>query len=61
MLRRQLAIGGVLVMPIGAPGGVQMLAKVLRIATCEFEQTELIPVRFVPLIGAEGWQVERDD
>jgi protein-L-isoaspartate(D-aspartate) O-methyltransferase len=58
-LKRQLVVGGVLVMPIGAPGGAQMLAKVSRIATGEFEQTELLPVRFVPLIGAEGWPADR--
>jgi protein-L-isoaspartate(D-aspartate) O-methyltransferase len=60
-LKHQLVVGGVLVIPIGAPGDVQMLAKVSRIATSEFEQIELLPVRFVPLIGAEGWPAERGD
>lgn len=55
-LRRQLAIGGVLVMPVGAPGASQSLVKVSRLAEETFEQEDLGPVRFVPLIGAQGWR-----
>jgi protein-L-isoaspartate(D-aspartate) O-methyltransferase len=54
-LRRQLATGGILVMPVGEPDSVQHLVKVTRRGEEEFEQEDLGPVRFVPLIGAHGW------
>jgi protein-L-isoaspartate(D-aspartate) O-methyltransferase len=55
VLRRQLSIGAALVMPLGEPGAVQKLVKVTRRGEEEFEQEDLGPVRFVPLIGAHGW------
>jgi len=54
-LKRQLAIGGTLVMPIGEPGAVQSLVAVTREAKESYRTRDLGPVRFVPLIGAEGW------
>jgi protein-L-isoaspartate(D-aspartate) O-methyltransferase len=54
-LRRQLSTGGILVMPLGEPDSVQKLVKVTRRGEDEFEQEDLGPVRFVPLIGAHGW------
>ena len=54
-LTRQLAIGGALVMPIGAPQSIQNLVKVRRIGDDGFDQEDLGAVRFVPLIGEEGW------
>jgi protein-L-isoaspartate(D-aspartate) O-methyltransferase len=54
-LRRQLSTGGVLVMPLGAPDSVQKLVKVTRKGPDDFEEENLGPVRFVPLIGREGW------
>ena len=54
-LRRQLSIGGILVIPVGEPDAVQQLVKVTRRSEDEFEQEDLGPVRFVPLIGAHGW------
>lgn len=54
-LKRQLAAGGVLVMPVGAPGDIQHLVKVTRTHEDEFETENLGAVRFVPLVGAEGW------
>jgi protein-L-isoaspartate(D-aspartate) O-methyltransferase len=54
-LRRQLAIGGILVMPVGEPEAVQNLVKVTRRGEEEFPEEDLGPVRFVPLIGAHGW------
>ncbi|HTU13285.1 MAG TPA: protein-L-isoaspartate(D-aspartate) O-methyltransferase [Allosphingosinicella sp.] len=56
VLRRQLAIGGVLVMPVGAPGEVQSLVKVVRRGEEDWAQEDLGAVRFVPLIGLEGWR-----
>jgi len=53
-LRRQMAIGGRLVMPIGDPGD-QNLVRIIRTSPDGFEQDDLGPVRFVPLIGAHGW------
>ncbi|HEX9965878.1 MAG TPA: protein-L-isoaspartate(D-aspartate) O-methyltransferase [Allosphingosinicella sp.] len=54
-LRRQLAVGGVLVMPLGEPDSVQRLVRVTRRTADEFDEEDLGPVRFVPLIGAHGW------
>ena len=54
----QLAEGGVLVMPVGSPGGVQRLVRVRRRGD-RFERQELDAVRFVPLIGEQGWPEQR--
>jgi protein-L-isoaspartate(D-aspartate) O-methyltransferase len=54
-LSRQLAIGGILVMPLGEPGAVQKLVKVTRRGEHEFDEEDLGAVRFVPLIGALAW------
>lgn len=54
-LKRQLAIGGALVMPVGAPGAVQILVKVIRTGVEDYASADLGAVRFVPLVGAEGW------
>lgn len=54
-LINQLAIGGILVMPVGEPNAVQNLVKVVRRGEEDFDRQDLGPVRFVPLIGAQGW------
>ena len=54
-LREQLAIGGRLVIPVGATDFLQMLLRVRRISAEEYRTEELCGVRFVPLIGADGW------
>jgi protein-L-isoaspartate(D-aspartate) O-methyltransferase len=51
----QLSIGGILVMPLGEPNAVQRLVKVTRRGEKDFDEEDLGPVRFVPLIGAHGW------
>lgn len=51
----QLAPGGRLVMPIGASGDVQRLLLVTKSAAGRTDRRDLGAVRFVPLIGAEGW------
>ena len=56
VLVRQLKAGGRLVMPLGAPGGAQRLVRVLRREGDDWTQEDLGAVRFVPLIGAEGWR-----
>jgi protein-L-isoaspartate(D-aspartate) O-methyltransferase len=55
VLKRQLAIGGVLVMPLGEPGAVQILVKVTRAGEDRYRSEDLGAVRFVPLIGEQGW------
>jgi len=54
-LKHQLKIGGRLVIPVGASRSVQELVRVTRTGEQEFEVEDLADVRFVPLIGAEGW------
>jgi protein-L-isoaspartate(D-aspartate) O-methyltransferase len=54
-LRRQLKIGGSLIIPIGELGGTQELVKVVRDGDERFHEEDLGPVTFVPLIGAGGW------
>src|SRR6266540_6508670 len=55
-LRAQLAIGGRLVIPVGATPRAQELVRVTRIGQNEYRQEELGAVQFVPLIGAQGWE-----
>ncbi|MFL6861505.1 MAG: protein-L-isoaspartate(D-aspartate) O-methyltransferase [Allosphingosinicella sp.] len=58
-LRAQLAVGGILVMPLGGPDAVQTLIKVTRMSDTDYKEEDLGPVRFVPLIGREGWRDEK--
>jgi protein-L-isoaspartate(D-aspartate) O-methyltransferase len=52
----QLAPGGCIVMPIGDPGWIQHLVKVTKAEDGSLVQSDLGGVRFVPLIGDEGWK-----
>ena len=54
-LRQQLAVGGRMVIPVGPTRFEQRLVRVTRIDG-GFEEEQLEPVRFVPLIGEEGWR-----
>lgn len=54
-LKSQLKVGGRLVMPVGGDPALQELVRVTRISAQEYKTEELLDVRFVPLIGAEGW------
>jgi protein-L-isoaspartate(D-aspartate) O-methyltransferase len=54
-LVEQLAPGGSIVMPLGEPGWVQQLVKVTKAKDGSLQQSDLGAVRFVPLIGEEGW------
>ena len=56
-LKRQLAIGGRLVIPVGLRGHEQMLTRLTRRAEDAFESERLMPVSFVPLVGRYGWTV----
>jgi protein-L-isoaspartate(D-aspartate) O-methyltransferase len=53
-LLAQLAVGGRLVIPVG-PESEQVLVRVTRTAADEYQREDLTSVRFVPLIGAQGW------
>jgi protein-L-isoaspartate(D-aspartate) O-methyltransferase len=55
-LRDQLRIGGRLVIPVGDETQFQELKRITRTGPATFEETNLGPVAFVPLIGAEGWR-----
>ena len=57
-LRDQLAPGGRLVIPVGDGRTVQRLLRVTRAADGRLHEEELGDVRFVPLIGAQGWMPE---
>lgn len=54
-LQDQLAIGGRLVMPVGTSPSRQRLIRLTRQSSTQIDQEELVGVRFVPLIGAQGW------
>jgi len=55
-LVEQLATDGRIVMPLGEPGWVQELIKVTKQGDGILRQENLGGVRFVPLIGEEGWK-----
>jgi protein-L-isoaspartate(D-aspartate) O-methyltransferase len=55
VLRTQLAIGGRLVLPVGASLHHQRLVRVTRTDEFRFEQEDMEHVAFVPLIGTYGW------
>jgi protein-L-isoaspartate(D-aspartate) O-methyltransferase len=55
-LKHQLKIGGRMVVPIGDDPTGQELIRITRTGEETFERTHLTYVRFVPLIGHEGWE-----
>lgn len=55
----QLSPNGRLIMPIGEPDSVQQLVKVTKQEDGILKEENLGSVRFVPLIGAEGWSDAR--
>jgi protein-L-isoaspartate(D-aspartate) O-methyltransferase len=57
-LKDQLEIGGRLVIPIGSEGE-QRLIRITRANQNSFDEEDLGGVRFVPLIGEQGWSGER--
>jgi protein-L-isoaspartate(D-aspartate) O-methyltransferase len=59
-LKRQLKLGGRLVMPVGSSPRVQELIRITRASADEYRTEDLADVRFVPLIGAGGWKPEDD-
>jgi protein-L-isoaspartate(D-aspartate) O-methyltransferase len=59
-LKEQLAVGGNLVIPIGKQQRAQQLVRVSRINEGKFRESKLGHVRFVPLIGEQGWEKENN-
>ena len=57
-LKGQLKIGARLVIPVGADQRAQELVRVTRISQNEYRREDLADVRFVPLLGEEGWAPE---
>ena len=59
----QLAIGGIMCIPVGPDATAQTLVKYTRVADNEFTSQELMPVRFVPLlpnVAEESMDMEPD-
>ena len=54
-LKNQLKVGGRLVIPVGVDPRAQELVRVTRLSESEWKSEDLADVRFVPLIGEEGW------
>ncbi|MCX7521147.1 protein-L-isoaspartate(D-aspartate) O-methyltransferase [Microbacterium sp. STN6] len=59
--RDQLAVGGRIVMPLGAPRLGQRLVVCTRAADGTLEQSSLGGVAFVPLIGDGAWAEHNDE
>jgi protein-L-isoaspartate(D-aspartate) O-methyltransferase len=57
-LKEQLAIGGRLIIPVGSTLRTQKLFRLRRISEHEYQEEDMGGVRFVPLIGAAGWEDE---
>jgi protein-L-isoaspartate(D-aspartate) O-methyltransferase len=57
-LKEQLKVGGRLVIPIGSDPRAQELVRVTRTSSDEFATEDIADVRFVPLVGKEGWAPE---
>jgi protein-L-isoaspartate(D-aspartate) O-methyltransferase len=54
-LKQQLKVGGRLVIPVGGGGLGQALQKLTRTGEDAWDRDDLGGVRFVPLIGEQGW------
>lgn len=59
-LQQQLKIGGRMIIPVGDQKHFQELTRVTRVSEARFESEYLADVRFVPLIGVEGWSTQID-
>jgi protein-L-isoaspartate(D-aspartate) O-methyltransferase len=60
-LKEQLKIGGRLVIPVGEDQRAQELVRVTRISKDTYRSEDIADVRFVPLIGEEGWFAKGED
>lgn len=53
-LAGQLAVGGILIVPVGDQE-MQTMTRIERISDDEFKEEKLKQYKFVPLIGEKGW------
>jgi protein-L-isoaspartate(D-aspartate) O-methyltransferase len=60
LLRNQLTVGGRLVIPVGSEPRAQRLIRITRTGPKSFHKETLSHVRFVPLIGEQGWEKDRE-
>jgi protein-L-isoaspartate(D-aspartate) O-methyltransferase len=60
-LMDQLQVGGHMVVPVGSDPRAQELVRITRVSESEFDREDIADVRFVPLIGKEGWESEDSD
>lgn len=58
-LLEELAVGGRLVMPVGSTRDEQQLVRVTKQPGGSLKREAFGTVRFVPLIGREGWGTEK--
>jgi protein-L-isoaspartate(D-aspartate) O-methyltransferase len=56
-LLAELAVGGRLVMPTGPDEASQTLVRITRTGEHDYREERLADVRFVPLVGQQGWAV----
>lgn len=54
-LKQQLATGGRLVIPVGSEHTGQQLILITRRSDTDYQREDFGEVRFVPLLGEEGW------
>ena len=54
-LKRQMKVGGRLVIPVGPDRSRQQLLRVVRDSELRWSSEILADVAFVPLLGQEGW------
>jgi protein-L-isoaspartate(D-aspartate) O-methyltransferase len=59
-LKSQLKIGGRLVIPVGNDRHDQELVRVIRMSEHDYKTEDIADVRFVPLVGEEGWVPAND-
>lgn len=60
-LLHQLKIGARMVIPVGSDLRAQELIRVTRLDEGEYEREDIADVRFVPLIGKEGWESKESE
>ena len=58
-LKEQLDVGGRIIIPVGREQRSQRLVQVVRRSQDKFDEKKLSHVRFVPLIGKQGWEKEK--
>ncbi len=60
-LKSQLRIGGRMVIPVGSSATSQELVRITRVSKTEYKSEDIADVRFVPLIGEEGWEDKEEE